>query len=347
MYRFDDVIGQTEAARQLKREADEGRVPHALLLTGPAGAGKLALALALARRLCCAAPTPDGEACGRCASCRQWEVLGHPDAHFLFPIPSVKATCDDYLPQWRQLLARTGGYAALPEWNRLTGAGPGAQPQIYAAEADRTLHKLSLRAASAEGWRPVVVWLPERMNEACANKLLKLLEEPPARTVFILVSQEPERLLPTVVSRTRQLRLRPVPPEARRQPSHPDLAEAALELFKRLARLAWMRDIRGMKAWSEELAAMGREAQKDFLEYAQHMVRENFAANFGRPELTGMTADESNFAQRFAPYVNERNVLPLTCLLERAQEHVAQNVNPRMVFFDLILQMTVLIRMKN
>lgn len=371
---LEDIIGQRETGRMLKQEVATGRMAHALLLTGPRGAGKLPLALALGRRLCCTHPTDDGEACGRCTACLGWEKLAHADAHFVFPIAGVKNTCDDYLPRWREMVLENP-YTDLSRWNERMGGG-NAQPMIYATEADRTLRKLSLRSATG-GWRVVVVWLPERMNEACANKMLKLLEEPPSKTAFLMVSEEPERLLATIVSRTQRIYVPRI--------TEADLAEAlqtryghsadeaaalahradgsllkalelagqsgeqalCFELFTRLMRLAWKRDIRGMKAWSEEVATLGRERQKTFLEYAQRMVRENFIANFHRPEMNYMGTDEQQFAVRFAPFIHERNIMGITDLLARAQEHVAQNVNPRMVFFDVILNMTVLIKMKN
>ena len=372
MFGFGDVIGQKEVADHLKAEVEQGRTAHALLLTGPRGAGKLPLALALARLLCCMNPE-GGDACGRCPSCRQWEKLGHPDVHFVFPIVNNKKVSDDYLPQWRKMLLENT-YTDLGRWMELIEAG-NTQPQIYATESDRTLRKLSLKSSQG-GWRVVLVWLPERMNEACANKMLKLLEEPPARTAFLLVSEEPERVLPTIVSRTQRIYVPRIAGEdiarvlvsryGQTEEQAQSLAHRAdgsflkvlelmgqsdgqvlcFDLFTRLMRLAWQRDIRGMKAWSEQVAALGRERQKMFLEYAQRMVRENFIANFHRTEMNYMGPDEQHFATRFAPFVHERNIVGMTDLLSKAQEHIQQNVNPRMVFFDLILNMTVLIKMK-
>ena len=372
MFGFGDVIGQKEVADHLKVEVEQGRTAHALLLTGPRGAGKLPLALALARLLCCMNPE-GGDACGRCPSCRQWEKLGHPDVHFVFPIVNNKKVSDDYLPQWRKMLLENT-YTDLGRWMELIEAG-NTQPQIYATESDRTLRKLSLKSSQG-GWRVVLVWLPERMNEACANKMLKLLEEPPARTAFLLVSEEPERVLPTIVSRTQRIYVPRIAGEdiarvlvsryGQTEEQAQSLAHRAdgsflkvlelmgqsdgqvlcFDLFTRLMRLAWQRDIRGMKAWSEQVAALGRERQKMFLEYAQRMVRENFIANFHRTEMNYMGPDEQHFATRFAPFVHERNIVGMTDLLSKAQEHIQQNVNPRMVFFDLILNMTVLIKMK-
>lgn len=373
MFSFNDVIGQKEVVDHLKAEVEQGRTAHALLFTGPKGAGKLPLALALARRLCCMHPE-GGEACGHCPSCRQWEKLGHPDVHFVFPIVNNKKVSDDYLPQWRNMLLENT-YTDLGRWMELIEAG-NTQPQIYATESDRTLRKLSLKSGQG-GWRVVLVWLPERMNESCANKMLKLLEEPPSQTAFLLVSEEPERLLPTIVSRTQRISVPRIAREdmvrvlVERYGQTEDQAQSlahradgsflkilelmgqggeqalCFELFTRLMRLAWQRDIRGMKAWSEQVATLGRERQKMFLEYAQRMVRENFIANFHCAEMNYMGPEERQFATRFAPFVNERNIVGMTELLSKAQEHIQQNVNPRMVFFDLILNMTVLIKLKN
>ena len=208
-----------------------------------------------------------------------------------------------------------------------------------------------------------MVWLPERMNEACANKMLKLLEEPPERTAFLMVSEEPERLLPTIVSRTQRIYVPRIEEEdmvrvlttryGQTEEEAHSMAHRAdgsflkvLEMMGQSGEQALCFE-RGMKAWSEQVAVLGRERQKMFLEYAQRMVRENFIANFHRGEMNYMGPDEQQFATRFAPFVNERNIVGMTDLLGKAQEHIQQNVNPRMVFFDLILNMTVLIKMKN
>ena len=314
-----------------------------------------------------------GEACGQCVSCCQWEKLAHPDVHFVFPIVNNKKVSDDYLPLWRKMLMENT-YTDLGRWMELIEAG-NTQPQIYATESDQTLRKLSLKSSQG-GWRVVVVWLPERMNEPCANKMLKLLEEPPERTAFLMVSEEPERLLSTIVSRTQRIYVPRIEEEdmvrvlTTRYGQTEELAQSlahradgsflkvqelmgqsgeqalCFELFTRLMRLAWQRDIRGMKAWSEQVAVLGRERQKMFLEYAQRMVRENFIANFHQMGMNYMGPDEQQFATRFAPFVNERNIVGMTDLLSKAQEHIQQNVNPRMVFFDVILNMTVLIKLK-
>ena len=374
MFSFSDIIGQEEAKQRLLQEVAEGRIAHALLFTGPEGSGKLPMALAYARYLTCQHPTPT-DACGSCPSCAKWEKLIHPDVHFVFPIVAKKAqkkeVCDDYLPAWRKLLS-AGSYFSLSQWLDEMDA-ENSQAIIYARESEEMLRKLSLKSSQG-GYTVVQMWLPEKMNEVCANKLLKLLEEPPAQTVFLLVSEAPEQLLATILSRTQRFHLPRldesviaqtlqsrfgVLPEESRNLAHIAngsmiQALAAIQLnqdatlffdhFVSLMRLAYQRKIREMKHWSEELASMGRERQKNFLNYCQRLVRENFIFNLRRPEMNYMTATEQQFAQKFAPFINERNVIGMMEELSLAQIHIEQNVNPRMVFFDFALKMIMLLK---
>ena len=368
---FKDVVGQEEVKQLLTGSVRSGKVPHALLFTGVSGSGKLPLALAFARYLLCQHPLPD-DSCGNCASCRMVDRLAHPDLHFAFPIIKKKAgrdsVCDDFLPQWREMLERDP-YVGLQQWMRRIDAG-NQQPQIYVRESDEIQRKLSLKSSQG-GYKVMLVWLPEKMNVDCANKLLKLLEEPPVKTVFLLVSEQPDMLLSTIVSRTQRVNLHPLSDqeiegflriryslveEDARDIAHrsagsllKDMENIQLgeenrlcfDLFVNLMRMAYKRDIRSLKAWSEQVAGMGRERQKNLLEYCQRMVRENFIMNFRHPEMVYMNPDEESFSVRFAPFINERNIFQIMALLEEAQTHIEQNVSARMVFFDMALRMIV------
>lgn len=374
MFYFRDIIGQESAKQHLLQEVSEGRVPHARLFCGPAGAGKLPLALAYARYLCCAHPGP-ADACGTCPSCVKWNKLVHPDVHFMFPIvksaKGKKEVCDDYLADWRHLLM-DNPYFGLPQWLEAMGAENG-QAIIYARESDEITRKLSLKSVEG-GYKITIVWLPEKLHEVCANKLLKLLEEPPEKTLFLLVSEAPEQILTTILSRTQRyvvpriaeadisLALReryaiqPGDAEAIAHMANGNFVRALetislneenklfFELFVSLMRLAWQRKIRDLKLWSEQVAGMGRERQKNFLDYCQRMTRENFIHNLYQPEMNYLTRPEENFATRFAPFVNERNVAGIMAELEEAQLHIGQNVNPKMVFFDFALKMIMLLK---
>lgn len=374
MFDFRDVIGQEAAKQRLLQEAEEGRIPHAQLFCGPEGAGKLPLALVYAKYLCCTNPGPEG-ACGTCPSCVKWNKLVHPDVHFMFPIvksaKGKKEVCDDYLADWRHLLMNNP-YFALPHWLSAMGAENG-QVLIYARESDEITRKLSLKSVEG-GYKITIIWLPEKMHEACANKLLKLLEEPPEKTLFLLVSEMPEQLLSTILSRTQRFSVPRIAEAdialALRDKYAVQSADAdaiahmangsfvkALEtislneenqlffdLFVSLMRLAWQRKIRELKQWSEQVAGLGRERQKNFLDYCQRMIRENFIYNLHQPEMNYLTRPEGNFAIRFAPFVNERNVVGIMEELSEAQLHIVQNVNPRMVFFDFALKMIMLLK---
>lgn len=374
MFDFRDVIGQEAAKQRLLQEAGEGRIPHAQLFCGPEGAGKLPLALAYAKYLCCTNPGPEG-ACGTCPSCVKWNKLVHPDVHFMFPIvksaKGKKEVCDDYLADWRHLLMNNP-YFALPHWLSAMGAENG-QALIYARESDEITRKLSLKSVEG-GYKITIIWLPEKMHEACANKLLKLLEEPPEKTLFLLVSEMPEQLLSTILSRTQRFSVPRIAEAdialALRDKYAVQSADAdaiahmangsfvkALEtislneenqlffdLFVSLMRLAWQRKIRELKQWSEQVAGLGRERQKNFLDYCQRMIRENFIYNLHQPEMNYLTRPEENFTIRFAPFVNERNVVGIMEELSEAQLHIVQNVNPRMVFFDFALKMIMLLK---
>lgn len=371
---FRDVVGQEEAKKKFILEVKEGRVPHAQLICGPEGVGKLPLALAYARYICCANPG-ETDACGVCPSCVKFNKLVHPDLHFAFPIVKKKSgkdvVCDDYITEWRNFVTKNP-YFNFNHWLAEMGA-ENAQAIIYAKESDEIVRKLSLKSSEG-GYKVMIIWLPEKMHQVCANKLLKLLEEPPAQTVFLLVSETPEMILPTILSRTQRFNVRKI--------EEADIAEALkkkyglvdidatniahvsngnflqaveaihlseenklfFELFVSLMRLSYQRKIKEMKLWSEQVAAMGRERQKNLLAYCQRMIRENFIYNFRQKDLVYLNTDEANFASRFAPFVNERNVMGIMDELSEAQKHIEQNVNAKMVFFDFSLKMIVLLK---
>ena len=208
---FRDVIGQEEVKQRLIQEVNEGRIPHAQLICGPEGVGKIPLAIAYARYISCSNRS-ETDACGVCPSCVKFNKLVHPDVHFVFPIvnkaksPKV-SVCADFLPQWREQLL-TSPYFNLNHWLNNIGA-ENKQAQIFANESDEILKKLSLKSSEG-GFKITIVWLPEKLHPVCANKLLKLLEEPPERTIFLLVSEKPDMILPTIQSRTQRMNVRKI-----------------------------------------------------------------------------------------------------------------------------------------
>ncbi|MDR1456034.1 MAG: DNA polymerase III subunit delta [Tannerella sp.] len=371
---FRDIIGQDELKRQLIRSAREGTVPHARLFCGKAGTGAFPLALAFARYLNCTGRS-ETDACGRCPSCLKYNGLIHPDLHFIFPIVTAerkKQRCDDYLPEWRSFLA-THTYFDLNLWLSHMDAS-NRQALIYARESEDILHKFRLRICEA-AFRVLLIWMPERMQPACANKLLKMIEEPPQNTLIWMVSEEPDRILGTVLSRAQRMNVGPIaaealaamleapphelsPAEAGQQArlSHGDYLrmmenihageenEFFLQQFIRIMRNSWARNVKEMKGFAEEMAGIGRERQKNFLAYCQHLIRENFIYRFDSGEMNYMTPAEQSFSSRFAAYVNERNVFDFVSILSEAGRQIAQNGHAKMIFFDLALQITVLLK---
>ena len=373
---FADIIGQEEIKAHLRRFVDENRLAHALLFTGPRGNGKLPLAVALAHYLLCGGRNGE-DACGNCPTCTKVNKLIHSDLHFVFPVIKKKGgsdsapVSDDYIGEWRELFTKKP-YFTYADWLAKLDI-ENQQPMIYERESSEILRKLSMQSREG-GWKIVIIWLPEKMKEACSNKLLKIIEEPPKDTLFILVSEEPEKIIPTILSRTQRVHIPALSCEeiahamsqrygltqadaqmvAARSAGNWEQAEAQLrvdaddeqflDLFTKLMRIAYARNIREMKKWSEQVAAMGREKQKHLLEYCQRMIRENFIMNFKRNEMLYMSDSEREFSIRFSPYVNERNIFGIVDELSQAQRHIEQNVNAKMVFFDMSLRMIVWIK---
>ena len=368
---WSEVIGQQEAQERLKQMAESGHLPHALMLCGPQGSGKLALATAFACYLL------DN---GTLSSKAMLEKLEHPDLHFTYPtikLPSMssdhKPVSDDFAKEWHELMMQ-GPYFTMDEWMQAMG-GENQQAIITAGESDELVRKLSLKSSQG-GYKVSVIWLPERMNIECANKLLKLIEEPPQQTVFIMVCQEPDKLLDTIRSRVQVVDIRKtsnediqqalierrgIDEEAARRISR--LAngnwlkaleelqvgsenELFLDMYIMLMRLAYQRKIKDMQKWSEQMAGMGREKQKRWLTYFLRMTRENFMYNFQNEELNYMTQKEEDFARNFARFVNENNILPINDMTNLAIRDIGQNANAKIVFFDFALQMIVLLLQK-
>lgn len=202
---FREIIGQERAKQQMRKSVQDGIIPHAQLFVGPEGVGKLQLAIAYAQYLACPHRTAD-DACGVCPTCLQYQKLQHPDLHFAFPIVKTDSgdVCNDFVEPFRNLILEKG-YFNLEDWYTALGVET-KQGMIYEKESSEIMRKLSLKSFG-DGYKVMIIWQPEKMNATCANKLLKLLEEPPEKTLFILVSEHPELLLATILSRVQQVRI--------------------------------------------------------------------------------------------------------------------------------------------
>ena len=375
---FRDIIGQQEVIERLVKDAQAGTVPHALLFTGPEGTGKLQTAIAFARYLLCRDKAGAADSCGQCPSCVKMDKLVHPDLHFVFPVinkskSSDRSTVsDDEIKTWREMVTENQ-YFGFEEWLSALDAD-NKQASIFVTESESIMSKLSLKSVEG-GYKIMIIWHAEKMNQQCANSLLKLLEDPPAGTIFILTTDAPEQMLETILSRTQRIDFKRIPSELIEQrltgPGYMLDADTAskiahlsagswlkaistlrintesdefLDYFMQLMRLSYGRRLKDLKRWSESVAGGGREWQKRFLTYCQRMIRENFICNFHLPELNYMTEQERQFSVKFAPFVNENNIIGLMDVLSDAQRDIEQNVNSKMVFFDLSLKTIMLMK---
>ena len=378
-----EVIGQQDIWSRLMEMVQENRVPHALMFCGPQGCGKLAMALAFASYLLgereSALEELTEEQKRTQAMLRKWE---HPDLHFTFPTIKTSDMGGDHNPvsldfikEWKEMLLSQGPYVLISDWMQRMGKSDtdfNKQAIITVEETDNISRELSMMSSQG-GYKISLIWLPERMNIQAANKILKLLEEPPRQTLFLLVSENPELLLETIRSRTQRLDFKKIDNDSleqaliERRALAQEMAHriariangnwnAALEeldsgnenrqhldMFIMLMRLAYMRNIHDLKKWSDVVATFGREKQKRMLDYFMHMLRESFMYNFRNPELSYMTQEEENFARNFARFINEANIIDISNLFEETKRFIAQNANPKIVFFDLALKIIVLL----
>lgn len=346
------------------------------MFSGPAGCGKLPAALAFARYLLCENPS-ENDACGECRSCKMFNnKYEHPDLHFSFPIVrkgDASAICDDYSMQWREFIYNTP-YFSYQSWLDEIKAG-NSQAIIYSNESESIIRKLSFKSVMG-GYKILIIWLPEKMHEFCANKLLKLIEEPLGKTCIMFVTENRDAVLGTIQSRAQNIEMKAIDTgslkfilENKYGLTKEQAAGIArnsggnfikclqtievdndsgfyFDMFVRLMRISYQRNVRDMKEWSEAMAGIGREKQKAFFIYSQYMLRESFMYNFHIDDIIYMNEREKNFAVRFAPFINENNVISIMEKMSLAASQIEANTNSKMVFFDFALQMIVEIAVK-
>lgn len=366
---FRDVIGHEEIKQRLISSLQAGRISHAQLFAGDTGTGSLALALAFAQYVLCTGKKGT-DSCGECPSCKKMQKYIHPDLHFVFPVvksPKVKnPVSDEYITDWRNLISKSP-YFNIEDWYAEMGVEDNAQASIYTEESSYILRKLNLKSFESD-YKIMIIWLPEKMNQECANKLLKIIEEPYDKTLFLLVAEHPAQIIGTILSRTQRVTIPPLEKDQIKQHlitekgiNEQKAAEYAhvasgswtkalrlldeteeqawnQEKFASLMRLCWERKMIPVNDWVGEIAGSGRERQKSFLAHAVRMVRENFVRNFGIEALNYMTEREKNFSVRFSPYVHEGNVIQLYEEFEKAHHDISRNGNAKIIFTDLCIK---------
>ncbi|WP_346855766.1 DNA polymerase III subunit delta [uncultured Draconibacterium sp.] len=371
---FKDVVGQDEIKKRLIRSVQEQRISHAQLFSGHSGTGKLPMALAYAQYISCKNRS-DEDSCGVCPSCHKYQKLAHPDLHFVFPIYNAKQfnkpVSDDFLPQWRTMV-NANPYFELSQWLGHIDAG-NAQGEIYERESESILRKLNLKSFEAE-FKVMIIWLPEKMNQACSNKLLKMIEEPPSKTLFLLITENEEGVIGTIRSRAQLvkfpfvsnaalkealLKMEGVDPEIVPDAVHlaagsyikaleyltpGDDEQFYFQKFQEMMRFAYARKVSELIVWADEMAKIGRDKQKAYFAAALRLVREYFVSNLKRSEITYMNREEKEWAKKFAPFINERNIVAFADEFELAIKHISMNGNPRIIFMDTGLRMVRLIK---
>ena len=374
---FSEIIGQQDVKNQLLSRVRDDRIPHALLFFGPPGTGKLALAVALAQYLSCT-ERKEEDSCGVCPSCVKFKKLVHPDFHFSVPVmttPKVtkEPVTDDYLEDWRKAFL-SNPYISEYQWYEAIEA-ENKQGFISKNESHQIIRKLGMKPYESV-YRMLVIWLPEKMNLPAANSLLKMIEEPPENTVILMVSENTDHILPTILSRTQLFFVPPLPEMYIReglmqQEIDPALVEDAIRkangnyntalqtlqqdeqeqlyfrLFTELMRLCYKRDIIRISEWVDQMAALGRERQKQLLVYSMKLLRENFILRMGDEKLNYMSVKEAEFSEKFSLFIHDENIHGLVEAFSLAENHIGANGNPRIIMMDLAIRVIRLLKQKS
>jgi DNA polymerase-3 subunit delta' len=359
---FIDVVGQSELKKHLIHEVQSNKVSHAQMFLGRPGFGSLPLALAFVQYLFCDNPTPD-DSCGSCPSCRKVTDLQHPDLHFSFPVvQAINKKSDHFLPEWRKQI-NENPYFNLYTWTQSIDPKE-RKPIIGTEESQEIIRKLSLKSFEG-GYKVMLIWMAEAMNKDCSNKLLKILEEPPPKTLFILVVDQQETVLPTIQSRTQQIVIPKVDavelsqyvktkfsPGTERLDSILSRAtgdvivasELAVEeheehnyqsAFIQMMRVCYKKDVIAMLDWAEELSLFGKEYQKGFISYALHMFRQSILRNYTDNQLTNVSDDEAAFLVNFSRFITGNNISDFSSTFNDAHYHLDRNANAKIVLTDL------------
>lgn len=375
---FKDVIGQEEVKRKLILSVQENRVPHAQLFLGPEGNGKLPLALAYAQYILCPHRTAT-DSCGVCPSCQKISKLTHPDLHFVVPSTTTKSVksnpeSDLFMAEWRDYVTQKEGYVDASSWYDFLEV-ENKQGYISVRDAATLLRKLSFKAYEGE-YKVAIIWMAEKMRVDTANKLLKLLEEPPEKTLFILIAEDPEELLATIRSRTSLVKVPRIEQDAvktaliqRLDCTEQQASDAAIvaegnwikaielvkdaedqkyyfRTFQQWMRLCFKAAVNELIDFSNNIKSIGRERQKRLLDYGLNIIRNSLFFNYNLAQLVMLPEEEKKFNSSFAPFVNKANMAQIAVLLEEASRQIERNGYAPLVFLDTSFKMTKLLRMK-
>lgn len=380
---FTEILGQEYIKNHLTKSAELGRIPHAQLFIGPEGSGTLAMAIAYAQYVLC--QNANGQNCGQNESCNiKFDKLSHPDLHFVYPTVSTedvksKPKSIDFIADWRSFVLQNP-YGGLFDWYDVLGVN-NKQGEIRVDDAQEILKSLALKSYEG-GYKIMIIWMADKMNIAASNKLLKLLEEPPEKTIFILISEQEETIIQTIRSRCQIVHFGGLPEKiiaealVVKKQIEPELAATiahqaqgnynkALQLISKDSDrypfeqwfVTWVRAafkakgnaaaIHDLIQWSEQIASLGRETQKKFLEFCIEMFRQAMLLNYESPSLVYLEPKVEKFKlANFAPFVNGNNITILFNELSEAIYHIERNGNAKIILTDLSIKLTRLIHKK-
>lgn len=375
---FKDIIGNVQLKKKLLMQCHSGKISHASLFIGKDGYGPLPFALAVAQYLNCRDRQPE-DACGKCASCLKFEKLVHPDLHFIFPVATTdkvtsKPVSQQFLTEWREAFV-PNPYLTFSQWFEALGVDK-KQGNIAAEESNEIIKKASLKPYEAE-FKVFIIWQADKMNSSASNKLLKVLEEPPPKTLFFLISEHTENLLATILSRVQITKVGRIPEEemtahimqayqmdeakahkisllsegswteARKHIGVDSHEDFYFQAFSEWARLCFKVDVPGIIVWVDQMAVLGREKQKYFFTYTLNLYRESLLQNYQMEQLGRLTGEEAQFKKKFAPFVHHKNVVQMVEEVNRASYHIERNANAKTVFLDLSLKVIKLLKIKS
>ena len=375
---FKDIPGNRFIKKQLVSTVKNGRVSHAQLFTGNSGSAKLAIAIAYARFLNCSKKLAD-DSCGTCLSCIKYNTLSHPDLHLIFPVLKLGGNkvniSDNFVNAWRNFIMKNI-YGSLDDWINTFGKEnkTGEKGTIYKDEVIAIHKKIALKNFESH-YRVILIWMPEQMDAKTSNKLLKLFEEPPSGTIFLLVSENPKKMLTTIISRLQEIKINDfsskdlfsffkknnLSPE--RIMELKNLADSDLgkmiqfleddikeydsfDDFALWMRITYKKDILSISKWVDSISNKGRKNQKLFLSYAIKIVRECLIFNFTSNKLLKTNEKEFDFISKFAPFIHEENSINIFEEIDRSINAIDRNANAKILFFELSLQMIKLLKVK-
>ncbi len=371
---FKNIIGQASAKAKLIGMFSDNRIPHALMFSGPEGSGNLPAAFSFIQYLFCTQKS-EIDSCGHCPSCLKISKLSHPDFHLVFPIAKSKdiLTSNNLLPEFRKCFLNNP-YLTLHEWfNEIEAENK--QPIIPTEEAGSILKKLSYTSYEG-GYKVMLIWQPEKMNAESANKLLKILEEPPEKTIFILVCNHPDQLLSTIISRVQQIFFNKLDDEsiikglveefnctkeaaqqialmcdgnyreAQLLLQQHDDEHNLLQNFRAFMIIALNFDAIKAVSWIDENARTGREKQKQFFQYGLEIIRECLMYNYGSVDLIRISGEEKNFIRKFSKFINKNNYEKITTELNNSFYYIERHANPKILLMDLLMNMNEYIHLK-